>query len=433
MKQLYLYYVIRTLTHPFSYLPFSFLRKIGRAIGSLCFYFLTEYRKRTLSNLSLANDLALSHKELFSIAKKSFQNLAITCLEYPKLERTKNLSKAIVCDNPDIATVLHQQGQGIIFFCGHQSNWEVLFLDGTSRMKGTAIGKPIKNRYLYKWVISIREKYGGKIITPKNAMKEGLRALRRGDFLGIVGDQGMPDSGYAFPFLGRRAWSSTAPALLAYKAECPIIFASTKREPFGYRIHYSDPIWPDTQRPMAEEVVRIMDHLLTLLQESIRKTPDEWLWQHNRWKQQTPRLLFKRFRQDCVCLVLPEEKSLFQELLPHLHTFKKIYPLAFLSLMIPSAFQQIPLIEADEKIYYKNPQEMLRKDYRFKLVFNLSSKKLTKHYKSLSAMEVLDQETLQTLASPHLKDPTQANWSEIFIKALCRPLAWEETLDSQLR
>ena len=69
-------------------------------------------------------------------------------------------------------------------------------------MKGLAIGKPIKNKYLYERVKSIREKNGGKITVPKSALKHGLKALRRGVFLGILGDQGMPSSDFSLPFLG---------------------------------------------------------------------------------------------------------------------------------------------------------------------------------------------------------------------------------------
>ncbi len=284
-KEKWLYYLIRTLTFPFSLLPYSWIHRMGKGLGSAAFYLMREYRKRALSNLALANDLALTPSELIHYAKKSFQNLAINCLEYPRLSRETDFSRVIHCENPEIAEAIYAQGHGVIFFCGHQSNWEVLFLDGTTRMHGIAIGKSIKNKRLYNWILSIREKNGGKIVPPRNAVKEGLRALKKGHFIGIVGDQGMPDSGYSFPFLGRRAWTSTAPALLAYKTNSPIIFAATRRTRGGYRIRYHEPIWPDLTQPVEHEVVRMMDQTLTLLQESIKLSPGEWLWQHNRWKQ----------------------------------------------------------------------------------------------------------------------------------------------------
>ena len=285
-------------------------------------------------------------------------------------------------------------------------------------MNGIAIGKSIKNKYLYNWVLRIRQKKGGRIIAPRNAVKEGLRALRKGVFMGIVGDQGMPDSGYSFPFLGRRAWTSTAPALLSYKTESPIIVATTRRVKGKYLIHYSDPIWPDSKKPLESEVIRLMDHSLTLLQESIKLSPGEWLWQHNRWKQQPPGILYKRFRQDCVCIILPDNDEEFHAIVPHLQTLKQIYPLNFLFLVVPERLRYIPLCEADETIFYRLPKEILLKDYRFKLIFNFTPYSIAKHYEKLSVFEILDIPTLQTLAEPHLGE--KSDLSDVFKKALCR-------------
>ncbi len=417
-----IYLLIRLTMFPFSLFPYRWIHSIGRLLGTIGFHLFSSYRKRTLSNLALATDLRLSHAELIRTAKRSFQNLAINLLEYPKFAREQDFSRVIRCENPDTANTLYQQGQGIIFFCGHQSNWEVLFLDGTSRMKGIAIGRAIHNQRLYRWILSIREKKGGRIISPRNAMREGMRALRKGTFLGIVGDQGMPDSGYSFPFLGRRAWTSTAPALLAYKTNSPLIFAATRRVAGGYQIHYAEPLWPDLSQPLEIEVPRLMNQLLTLLQESIQRRPGEWLWQHNRWKQETLHILYKRFRHDCISVILPEEKELFEELLPHLATLREIYPRAFLSLFVPASQKGIPLIPAEELIYYASLKETLIPDLRFKLIFNFTSyRPIHHHYTRLSAFEVLDLPTLKTLATPHLPPDQPANFSDTWKRALCRP------------
>lgn len=416
------YFLIRTLAAPFGWMPYSWLHQLGRWIGRIAFYWMRDYRKRALSNLALANDLQIrSEKELIEIAKKSFENLAINVLEYSRFARETHFTRVIQCENPEIANQLVANGQGIIFFCGHLSNWEALFLDGTNRMKGIAIGKAIKNKYLYRWIVSIREKNGGQIIAPRNALKEGLRVLRKGVFLGIVGDQGMPDSGYSFPFLGRRAWTTTAPALLAYKTNSPIIVATTRRVKKGYRIRYSDPIWPNLKEPLENETIRMMDQALTILQENIKASPGEWLWQHNRWKQQTPQILYKRFRKDSVCIILPDDSKSFYSIQPHLSTFRQIYPLNFIFLLVPAQFKTETLIDADEVITYTNSKDILLRDYRFKLIFNFSSYPVSKHYEKFSAFEVLDMSDLQKIAAPYCSSMHENNYSEIFKRALCRP------------
>lgn len=413
MNDKWTYALIRGATLPLSFLPFRVIHGLGNLLGLIAYFTLKRYRKRTLSNLALASSLNLSEKKLKTTAKRSFQNLAITCLEYAKFARVKRTDRILICENPEAAQKIIDSGTGIIFFCGHQANWEVLFLEGTQRMPGVAIGRPIQNPYLYHWILKMREKYGGTIVRPKETVKLGFRALKKGKFLGIVGDQGMPESDYAFPFFGRRAWTNVAPALLSYKAKCPIMVASVKRTNGTYRIHYSDPIWPNLDAPMEEEIERLMTISLGRLEEKIQETPEQWLWQHNRWKQETPINVYYRFRWDAILIILPKDPSKWAA---HLSTFREIYPLAFITLLSP---HPIPL-EGAECLTYEKEADLFLRDYRFKLVFNLSGvDRLKKHFLKLSAFAVLDEEALRRSAAEHLTG--DEDLSLLLKKALCRP------------
>ena len=394
------YIILRIITFPFSVLPYTVIHKIGNALGLISFYLLKSFRKRALSNIALASDLKLDSKKIKSIAIGSFQNLMITCLEYAKLSREKDIHKIACCKNPEEAKKIMQDGKGVIFFCGHQANWEILFLEGTSRMPGVAIGKPVKNTFLYNWVLSIRQKFGGTIITPKNAIKEGLKALRHGKFLGIVGDQGMPDSGFCSPFLGRMAWTSPVPAILSYRTARPIIVAMTLRENGKYIITYSDPIWPDLSSSMENEIPRLMGKALGYLEKSIIEHPEQWLWQHNRWKQQLPGILSRTFRHDSLCVILPNKRSHFEKVVAALPAFRTLFPLEHLSFFAPSSYRQ-ELSAVKEDIYwYEGQDELLLDDYRFKLVFNFSSnKKVKRHFTRRSAFHVLSYKDLLRLSN----------------------------------
>lgn len=405
------YLAIRALIFPFSLLPFKMIHFIGRGLGTIAYYTMTKYRKRTLSNLSLAKNLKLPN--LKKTAKESFQNLAITCLEYPKFDRLKKTHNIITCENPDPAKKIIDQGKGIIFFCGHQANWELLFFEGTHRMPGVAIGRPIKNEPLYKWIVSIREKFGGTIISPKEAIKGGLRALKQGKFLGIVGDQGMPESPYAFDFFGRRAWTTPAPAILSYRTGCPIMVATIHRDKGKYWIQYSDPIYPNPQKTMEEEIHRMMKASLHLLEASIRKYPGQWLWQHNRWKQETPLNVYYKYRWDSILIILPKDFEM-----DHLPTFREIYPQAFITCLVPKG--TTPPLSDVEILTYKNKKELFITDYRFKLVFNFTEvSALRSHFLKQSAFEVLDEKRLKKGAAEHLL--IGDSFPLLLKKALTRP------------
>lgn len=393
------YLMIRAVTWPVRFLPYSVIHKLGSYLGRIAYYALPKFRKRTLSNLSLATSLEMTQQERVKIAKASFENLMITCLEYAKFDAEKNIEQIATCDNPELADQLMKEGKPVIFFCGHQANWEVLFLEGTRRMPGVAIGRPIKNELLYQWVLGIRQKYGGKIITPSQAIKEGLRGLKRGAFLGIVGDQGRPDSGYCSPFFGRTAWTSPIAAILAYRTGSPIMVAMTRRVEGKYRIRYSDPIWPNLEAPLQAEVDRMMREALGILEKSIRDIPEQWLWAHNRWKQQTLDKVKRTFRQECLCIMMPQEQTAFEMIREALPTFREIYPLEFITLFVPKEFAHLPLLDDVEVRTYSEFKELLVFEDQFKLVYNFSSyKPVKKHFMGLCAVKVIDLQELKKLS-----------------------------------
>ncbi len=385
------YLLFRLATFPLTYLSYANIDFLGKILGLVIFYTYPRYRKRALSNLALATSLHLSPKEILWTAKASLQNLAIVFLQYPKLYREKKISRIACCKNPEKVNEILKTGKGVIFFCGHQANWEIFFLEGTSRMKGVAIGRPIKNRLLYRFVIKLREKFGGKIVTPKEGVKEGLRALKKDSFFGIVGDQGMPDSGFSCPFLGRKAWSSPLPAILSIRTGCPVVVATNRRINHGYEITYSDPIWPSKD----ETPEALMLTILKKFEESIEQKPEEWLWIHNRWKQDLPGHLPTSLRFDSVAIILSTKESP-QEIFSLFH---RLYPHSFLTFFVPQEYkEQAP--KEDEVIAYTNWKEVLIPDFRIKMVYDfIGEPQIEKHFQALSAQKVWALPTVSALNS----------------------------------
>lgn len=363
------YLLFRLFTFPLQFLSYKTLHRLGNMLGLVVYHCYPKYRKRALSNLALATDLHLSPEQIVETAKKSLQSLAITALEYPRLSRENDIHQLATCENPDLAAKMMSEGQPIIFFCGHQTNWEILFLEGTKRMPGVAIGRPIKNKYIYRWIVALREKFGGTIVRPTNAYKECFRGLKQGKFVGIVGDQGMPGSGFSSPFLGRLAWTSPLPALLSSRTGCPIMVATTRRELGKYIIHYSDPIWP-TEDPHDQ-----MREVLKVFEATVKERPHEWLWIHNRWKQQPPGKLHKKYRHDSIAFIFPEEPS-------DLYQIRELYPTEHIT-----AFAKTPSHHKD--IEMKSHDDLFSRDYRFKMVVDFTQNPtLQKHFKNLSAQSI---------------------------------------------
>ncbi|MCX6987192.1 MAG: hypothetical protein NT065_03415 [Chlamydiae bacterium] len=397
------YHLLRLITWPIGFLPYKIIHHLGNFLGLISYYMLGTFRKKALSNIAMAKALNLDNASIIQVGKDSFKNLMITCLEYPKFAREKHIQNIAHCKNPEEALSILEENKGVIFFCGHQANWEILFLEGTSRMPGVAIGKPVKNQYLYKWVLSIREKFGGRIITPKNAIKEGLRTLKKGGFLGIVGDQGMPDSGFSSDFLGRKAWTSPISAILSYRSGRPIIVATTQRQNHKYIIQYEKAIWPDLTKPMEEEIPRLMGHCLSVLEKSIQSTPYQWLWQHNRWKQQLPGSVKKKYRLDSLCVVIPEKTEGFKGVI---QDFRRIYPTELIVFILPESLRDHIKNDVEEIHFYKEADQCFLDDYRIKLLFNFTGNKaIDRHFKKRATIQTLNTESLAEAAGLRAEAP----------------------------
>ncbi len=411
------YLAVRMICFPISLLPLPLLHQVGRWLGRAAYYCHFSFRKKTLTNLSIASKLALTEEEKKKIAKKSFESLAITCLEFCRLHK-ENIDHLIIRKGAhvEIETLL-QKGTGIIFLTAHQANWEIPFLFMTQHYPGVAIGRPIKNKRLYNWVLSMREKYKGRIVMPKHAIKEGLAALKRGHFLGIVGDQAFPGSPYSFPLFGTRAWTASTPALLSYRTGAPLVVASTERIKGKYAITVHPPLWPDLEKPMKEEVSRLMDSAMGYLEKSIEERPDEWLWQHDRWKQQGIDHVKRKYRFGFICIVFPQDPTPF---LPLLSTFREIYPRAFLSFFVPRGWEEKIGGENIEVHAYSSYDDLFVRDYRYQLLFDfIGLWRLRCHYRRLGVFRTVTLKKIKQSASrrgySHEKE-----WSKLLKLAICK-------------
>lgn len=358
---MFFYLFLRSVEWFIGLFSYRTLHAIGRVLGTLIYYLHGPFRKKAMTNLAIAFGKDKSYAERRHIAIKSFQNLCITCLEFFRLKKSKNkMEELVIVEKGEEVLDLLNKKQGVIFLTGHQANWEVPFIAVTSFAKGIAIGRPIKNKRLYDFVLSVREMNGGTIVMPKRAIAESTAALKAGKFVGIVGDQAFPESSYSYPLFGTRAWTTTTPALLAYKTNSPLVVAMTKRHKGRYIVQPSPIIWPDTTKPLKEEVVGMMNQALGYLEKSIATRPGDWLWQHDRWKQSGTNNVKRKYRFSFILVILTEASK------PLVEAIEKIYPRAFITYLIPPEMK----LEGKQTIIYNSEDELCVDDWRYQMLID---------------------------------------------------------------
>lgn len=184
-----------------------------------------------------------------------------------------------------------EDGGGVVILTGHLGNWEVAGAGLAARgVPLDVVGKGMANRRFEAELFRARERLGMRVIEMSDAPKEVLRALRNGRATAIVADQNMHRHGIFLPFFGRAAATARGPALFALRTGVPVVFGYTLREPGPvprYRLH-AEPLEHEVTGDLDADVRALMAAYHERLEEAIRSAPEQYFWQHKRWKTRPP-------------------------------------------------------------------------------------------------------------------------------------------------
>lgn len=184
-----------------------------------------------------------------------------------------------------------EEGDGVVMLTGHLGNWEVAGAGVAARgIPLDVVGKGMSNRRFEEDLFEARAGLGMNVIEMDDAPREVLRSLRRGRATAIVADQNMHRHGIFLPFFDRLAATARGPAVFALRAGAPVIFGYALREP-GWRQRYVIRLMPlehEVTGDLDTDVRALMLAYHARLEEAIRAAPEQYLWQHKRWKTRPP-------------------------------------------------------------------------------------------------------------------------------------------------
>ena len=236
----------------------------------------------------------MSEKEVKRVAKASFRNLmrvAIGVLIMPRL--VKRVPSGFESMHYDRVAKAHTMGPGgIVYFTAHYGNWESQ--SWTSTLLGgdfTAVGRPFRNKLIYRDIVRKREAVGLKLVNKKEAIRPLIKTLRRGGEVGLVADQYAGKGGVPTVFMGRVCSTTNAAAALARMTHCPIVPAFCRELPgHHFQAYIYEPFFvnetDDPEKDIREATQRCMD----CLEKEIRRAPENYLWAHRKWRRSYTKL-----------------------------------------------------------------------------------------------------------------------------------------------
>lgn len=257
----------------------------------MAFHLARERQKVALQNLHIAFDQEKSKREIHALAKRTFQNLGMTAVEFFRIPRmdVETFKRKVEVVGREIAEEVLYNKKGALLLLSHLGNWEMMgLMSKVLENPIMVIARPIKkNRWLDRMVSEIREATGLEVIPTGKASRKVIQALSQNRLVGILIDQRAKRSeGVWVDFFGRTASTTPALAVLAMRTGSPVLPVFMIRN--GYRKHrllVQEPLqFADTGdvKKDVETNTQLINHTLESM---IRQYPDQWFWVHRRWER----------------------------------------------------------------------------------------------------------------------------------------------------
>ncbi|MEM9056570.1 MAG: lipid A biosynthesis lauroyl acyltransferase [Pseudomonadota bacterium] len=268
------------LLRALSFAPFRWQMAVGRALGRLAFKVATSRRRIASRNLRLCfPELdADAHAQLL---RAHFENLGLSVAEMAmSWHRPQRLRGRIRLHG---AEHLDAVGHGrIIILTAHFGALEVggVALADTG-LVFDAVYREDRNPLANELIRRGRERAGRETIEKSN-IRGMVRSLRADVPVWYAPDQSYRrKQSETIPFFGVPAQTNTATSALARLAKAAVVlFVPVRRADGTYDITVSAPLTDFPGEDAVADTVRVMG----LIEDAIRKAPEQYFWVHRRFK-----------------------------------------------------------------------------------------------------------------------------------------------------
>jgi KDO2-lipid IV(A) lauroyltransferase len=231
--------------------------------------------------------------EVHRVARASYASLARTSVEtavLPTKSRGEILDLFEGVDGWDGVESRLARGRGLILVGGHIGNWELAGAALAARgLMLDVVARHMANKLFDRYLARTREQLGMRVVFDEEAVRRVPRTLRSGGVVAFLVDQAALGLASTWvPFFGRDAKTPRGPAVFSLRLQTPIVFGAAIRTPSNrYRL-VLEPVDVDTTGDRESDVDRIVAAYTAVLERWVRRVPEQYFWQHRRWKHARP-------------------------------------------------------------------------------------------------------------------------------------------------
>ncbi len=288
------YLAVATLLAVLRWLPRPLARALGAAVSQLVAVLQPRWRQIALINLEIAFP-ELSDAERRRILARAFRQWGWLLAEFARFPRhtARSLEEVVIYDGLENYLQAAARGRGVLCLTAHVGAWELSsFAHSLHGYPVAYVNRPLDNPLLDALVNRYRCCGGNRSIERRNAARPILEQLRAGGAVGILMDQNVleGDANVFAPFFGRPASTTAGLARFALRTEAAVVpvFVLWDEKLGKYRLRFDRAMelvrTGDDERDIVENTARFN----RVIEDYVRRYPDQWLWIHRRWSTRPP-------------------------------------------------------------------------------------------------------------------------------------------------
>lgn len=274
-------------------LPRPAARFLGENFARAAYGLRPPLRKAALFNLRLAFPEWSEEKkqEVIRGMIRQIGWMAGEFAQFPKYTQ-ETIQDIVELDGNEYFETARRRGKGVIFLTGHMSAWELApFAHALYGYQLHFLVRPVANARVDELINRYRCLSGNQPIEKNRSARTILKVLGDGGTVGILADHNTSwGEGVFVNFFGVPACTTSGLARIALRTDAAVVpgFLSWNEEQKKYRLSFEPEVELVRTDDEEADVVANTAKFTGVIEDYIRKFPDQWLWVHKRWKTRPP-------------------------------------------------------------------------------------------------------------------------------------------------
>ena len=274
-------------------LPRPLARATGIGLAWLVYVLHVRLRQVGMRNLAMvfpekgeAERARILRGEFASLGRQ----LAEVC-QFPRYTR-ENVEQVVVYDGLENYEQAYARGKGVLFLTAHFGGWELSAF--THSLHGHwmhVVVRAMDNVYLDRLIRQYRTMHGNQIVEKDDFVRGLLAAMKAGEVVGILMDTNMtPPQGIFVDFFGIPACTASGLARIALKTDAAVVptFTIWDARLGKYRLRFDPAVELVRTGDLEADIKANTQRFNLIIEDYVRKYPEQWLWVHRRWKTRPP-------------------------------------------------------------------------------------------------------------------------------------------------